>query len=130
MELSKCTGWAPYPSGSMSGLFELDGLTQRLQAYVLLRGWRPEASVLLVEVLHRGEIARGDAEAITGLKERTSRDTLGLLLIDGIIGSDSQKGAVSLRFPVKALDVLFPQFSRKADLRRSARAAELLRRFS
>lgn len=51
----------------------------------------------------------GDAEVITGLKEHTSRDLLSLLLAEGILGSDSQKGAVSLRFPVKALDVLFPQ---------------------
>jgi Fic family protein len=93
----------------MNGLFQLDGLTERLQSYARMRSWRPEAVVLLVEILHRGEIARGDAETITGLKERTSRDTLGLLLADGIIGADSQKGAVSLRFPVKALDVLFPQ---------------------
>ena len=64
---------------------------------------------MLLKILHRGEIARGDAEVITGLKERTSRDLLSQLLAEGVLGSDSQKGAVSLRFPVKALDVLFPQ---------------------
>ena len=93
----------------MTGLFQLDVLAARLKSYASLREWRPEAAVLLMEILHRGEIARGDAEAITGLKERTSRDLLGRLLADGIIGSDSQKGPISLRFPSKALDVLFPQ---------------------
>jgi Fic family protein len=93
----------------MSGLFQLEGLAGRLQAYAMTHGWRAEAAVLLAEILHRGEIARGDAATITGLKERTSRDLLGLLLTDGIVGSDSQKGAISLRFPVKSLDVLFPQ---------------------
>lgn len=93
----------------MSGLFQLDALAARLKNYAAMRGWRAEAAVLLVEIMHRGEIARGDAETITGLKERTSRDLLGLLLADGILASDSQKGPVSLRFPANALDLLFPQ---------------------
>jgi Fic family protein len=93
----------------MTGLFSLDGLADRLHAYAALRGWRAEAGTLLVEVLRRGEIARGDAVAITGLKERTSRDLLGVLLGAGLLGADSPKGAVSLRFPAEAVDVLFPQ---------------------
>jgi Fic family protein len=93
----------------MTGLFQLETLSQRLTQYARIQGWRAEADKLLIEVLHRGEIARGDAAVITGLKERTSRDLLSQLLAEGVLGSDSQKGAVSLRFPVKALDVLFPQ---------------------
>lgn len=93
----------------MGGLFRLDDLAERLKAYASSNNWRSKASILLIEIMHRGEIARGEAEAITGLKERTSRDLLGVLLADGIVGSDSQKGPVSLRFPVKALDILFPQ---------------------
>ncbi len=93
----------------MSGLFRLDSLAERLKTYAASNGWRNEAAILLIEIMHRGEIARGEAEAITGLKERTSRDLLGVLLANGIVGSDSQKGPVSLRFPVKALDMLFPQ---------------------
>lgn len=93
----------------MGELFELDRLAERMKAYAGRKGWRPEAAVLLIEILHRGEIARGDAAAITGLGERTSRDTLGALVADGIIGSNSKKRAVSLRFPVKALDLLFPR---------------------
>jgi len=67
-----------------------------LKAYASLNNWRPEAAVLLVEILHRGEIARGDAEVITGLRERTSRDLLGVFLADGMVGSDSPKGPISL----------------------------------
>ena len=74
-----------------------------------LRGWRPEATVLVLEILHRGEIARGEAQSITGLGERTGRNLLGMLLDDGIAGSDSQKGQVSRRVPIKSLDVLFLQ---------------------
>jgi Fic family protein len=93
----------------MGELFHLDQLSRRLQTYAIQKAWRPQAGVLLIEILHRGEIARGDARAITGLAERTSRDLLGLLVADGIIGSDSPKGPVSLRFPTKSHDVLFPR---------------------
>lgn len=93
----------------MTEMFALDGLSARLKRYAAQQGWRPEAATLLTEILHRGEIARGDAEAITGLKERTSRALLSHLIQERILGSDSEKGAVSLRFPVSALDVLFPR---------------------
>lgn len=93
----------------MGDLFRLEELAERLSAYASVQGLRIEAGKLLVEILHRGEIGRGDAEVITGLKERTSRDLLGQLLDDGILGSSSQKGPVSLRFPAKSLDVLFPR---------------------
>jgi Fic family protein len=78
----------------MTGLFQLETLSQRLTQYARIQGWRAEADKLLIEVLHRGEIARGDAAVITGLKERTSRDLLSQLLAEGVLGSDSQKGAV------------------------------------
>lgn len=93
----------------MGELFDLDGLANRLRHYAGLAGWRPEASKLLVEILHRGEVARGEAAAITGLGERTARTLLGDLLKDEILASASEKGPVSLRFPVKSLDVLFPR---------------------
>jgi hypothetical protein len=70
---------------------------------------RAEAATVLTEVLHRGEIARGDVQAITGLKERTARVLLGQQLQARLLGSDSEKGPVSLRLPVNALDVLFPR---------------------
>jgi Fic family protein len=93
----------------MESLFDIDTLSERLKRYVTLKNFRTEAGKLLTEVLHRGEIARGDTPTITGLKERTARDLLGSLLRDGILGSESEKGAVGLRFPVDARDVLFPR---------------------
>ena len=93
----------------MAGLFALDGLAERLKGYATRNAWRPEAATLLCEILQRGEIARGDVATITGLKERTSRDLLASLLTDGILGSATAKGPVSLRFPAKSLDTLFPQ---------------------
>ncbi|MGB8842047.1 MAG: Fic family protein [Aliidongia sp.] len=53
-------------------------------------------------------LARGDADRVTGLKERTARDLLASLVSDGILGSDTPKGPVSLRFPLDAVEMLFP----------------------
>lgn len=93
----------------MNELFDLDNLSKRLERFATLKEWRPQAAVLLQEVLHRGQIARGDVAAITGLGERTARDLLKMLLEDGILGSSSDKGPVALRFTVDARDVLFPR---------------------
>ena len=60
------------------------------------------------QVLQRGEMPRGDAARITGLKERSARDLLAGLVSDGILGSETPKGAVSLRFPLLAVEILFP----------------------
>lgn len=89
---------------------DIETLSERLNRYVTLKNVRSEVGKPLTEVLHRGEIARGDTPTIAGLKERTARDLLGSLLRDGILGSESKKGAVGLRFPVDARDVLFTRF--------------------
>lgn len=94
----------------MDGLFELDNLGSRLNTYVERSGTlKPEAKRLLEEGLVRGQFERGDVARITGLPERTARRVLADVLADGLLGSDTPKGAVSLRFPVEALDVLFPR---------------------
>lgn len=93
----------------MGGLFDLGRLAERLHLYVRQEGFRPEAHRLLDEALVRGEIPRGDAQRITGLKERTARDLLGALVDDGTLESDMPKGPVSLRFPMKAVETLFPR---------------------
>ena len=94
----------------MSSLFDLPNLTGRLKLYVERSGrLKPEAFRLLEEAAVRGEFARGDADRITRLPERTARVVLGQVLEEGLLGSDTPKGPVSLRFPSKALDLLFPQ---------------------
>ena len=93
----------------MSELFDIDGLAGRLRAYAGITGFRTEAATLLTEVFHRGEIARGDVQVITGLRERTARTLLTDLLKDGILASNSEKGTVFLRFPVEKRDLLFPR---------------------
>ena len=93
----------------MAGQFDLATLGDRLKRYTETRVWKPEAFRLLEEVLLRGELARGDADRVTGLKERSARLLMVDLVKDGILGSETPKGPVSLRFPMKAVEVLFPQ---------------------
>ena len=93
----------------MTGLFDLGTLGDRLRRYTERREWRPEAFRLLETVMLRGELARGEAAAVTGLKERTARLLLSDLVTEGILGSDTPKGPVSLRFTVEAGELLFPQ---------------------
>ena len=94
----------------MASLFDLPNLTARLKLYVERSGrLKPEAFRLLEEAAIRGEFARGDADRITRLPERTARDVLGQVVDEGLLGSETPKGPVSLRFPSKSLDLLFPQ---------------------
>jgi Fic family protein len=94
----------------MSGLFELDGLTERLKAYVLRNpDLKPEAAAMLQEALIRGEFERGEVSRITGLPERTARRVLNDAIHAGLLASETPKGPVSLRFPASALDDLFPR---------------------
>ncbi len=89
-------------------MFALDALADRLHRYAERRAWRPEAWLLLERALQQGEVPRGDAARVTGLKERSARELLASLVADGILGSDTPKGPVSLRFPLQAIETLFP----------------------
>jgi Fic family protein len=92
----------------MGGLFALDTLVDRLKLYVRRRETKSEAFMLLEQVLQRGELPRGEAARVTGLRERSARALLATLVDDGILGSDTPKGPVSLRFPLDTIEVLFP----------------------
>jgi Fic family protein len=94
----------------MSGLFELDTLARRLRLYVeRSEKLKPEAARLLEEALIRGEFERGEVARITGLPERTARRLLNDVVTAGLLTSDTPKSAVSLRFPIDALEILFPR---------------------
>lgn len=93
----------------MGDLFEFDHLAGRLKLYVERQQLKPQAFHILERVLLQGEMPRGEAERITGLKERGARMVLASLVEHGILGSDTPKGSVSLRFPSDAVDLLFPR---------------------
>jgi Fic family protein len=93
----------------MSGLFDLGTLVKRLRDCVVQAELKPEASRLLEEALLRGEFDRGEASRITGLPERTARRVVNEVVSLGLLASQTPKGALSLRFPARALDILFPR---------------------
>jgi Fic family protein len=94
----------------MSGLFELNNLSNRLRDFVAQRETlKPEAARLLDETLVRGETERGEASRITGLPERSARRVLNDLVKEGMLASATPKGPVSLRFPAHSLEMLFPR---------------------
>src|SRR5208283_2623503 len=92
----------------MSGLSALDTLVERLKLYVARRELKPGAFAILEQVLQRGELPRGEATRVTGLRERSARDLLASLVADGILASDTPKGHVALSFPLDAAEILFP----------------------
>jgi Fic family protein len=70
---------------------------------------KPETARLLEEALIRGEFERGEAARITGLPERTARRVLNDAIALGLLGSETPKGKLSLRFPADTRDALFPR---------------------
>ena len=94
----------------MASLFEIETLSRRMHGLVehseILK---PEAARLLDEALIRGEIERGDASRVTGLPERSARRVLNETVAAGLLASETPKGAVSLRFPPDAHEILFPR---------------------
>ena len=94
----------------MAGLFDLEGLGDRLRRYVQQTlGLDEEASILPVEVLRRGELARGEAPRVLGRPERTARVVLGKLVEAELLKSETPKGPVRLHFSTDSADVLFPR---------------------
>jgi Fic family protein len=65
----------------MNGLFELEQLEQRLSNYVQQSLGLPEdIAAIPLEVLRRGEMARGEAGRVTGRSERSARTALSTLV--------------------------------------------------
>ena len=94
----------------MASLFDLENLGRRLQRYVEQSDTlKPEAASLLEAALMRGQFERGQAARITGLPERSARRVLNAVIAEGLLASTTPKGPVSLRFPARSLDILFPR---------------------
>jgi Fic family protein len=97
----------------MSGLLDLDGLESRITAYTQRRAvlgeMDPTSALLLRDVLVRGEVARGEASRITGKPERTARRIVNTLLEEGLLTSETPKGALRIGFPTKAIGYYFPR---------------------
>lgn len=94
----------------MSSVFALDTLSERLRSYATGdKRLGPDAAQLLEEALRRGQFERGEAPRIAGMPERSARRLVARLIEDGMLASETPKGALSLRFPAPALELLFPR---------------------
>lgn len=93
----------------MSGMFAFDTMGERLVRYAAVTDMGDRAGDLLRILLLRGEVERGDVAALLGVAPRTARSTMKLLLDDGVLGSETPRGALMLRFPSKTHDILFPR---------------------
>jgi Fic family protein len=102
----------------MTSMLQFDGLKQRVEAHFVREraDLRPASARMVIEAVIHGEIARKDAQRVSGLKERTARDTLGQLLRDGYLQSDSPKGLLRAAFPTHALGSFFPNLYPKGSL--------------
>lgn len=101
----------------MQQLLNLDSLSARMIYYLELRRCggiphvkpiRLEAQYLLKDVLLRGEVARGEASRITGLKERTARTLVSELLQADLLQSSSSHAPLRIKIPVAVGEYYFP----------------------
>ena len=95
----------------MSGLFDLNNLAERLRRYVRLNddSLPPSAGDLLVEMLIRGEIERGELPRALSMPARSARRVLLRLQEMGLIAAPSPRAPYHLAFPADALEDLFPR---------------------
>lgn len=116
----------------MSNMLDLDRFKARIRSFVDMMGvpmnLRPEAADLLVSVVERGELDRGDAPRITGLGERVARDLLGDLLKHKLLDSPSPKGKIHFTVPAIAVEYYFPKFFYPEPLAPTPVAAEAITR--
>lgn len=69
------------------------------------------------EVFLRGAVPRGEATRATRRPERTARGVLSRLLKAGLLGLETPKGEVFLRFSSDSAEFLFPRlFSAEAEM--------------
>jgi Fic family protein len=115
--LNVCLDQARY----MDSLLALDKFLERLEKYAQLRftgmipgpkdetgPLRPEAGLILRTVATGGETARGEVFRLIGIHPRMGSKVLQTLLEEGLVVSDSPKGAVRLGFPTHAARYWFP----------------------
>jgi Fic family protein len=94
----------------MSKELEFDSLERRLATYVERDlGLPSTATAIARDVLLRGEVPRGEATRITGLRDRAAREVLRQLTSGGLLASATPKGPVSLRISAEAAETLFPR---------------------
>jgi Fic family protein len=102
----------------MARMFSLDNFKFRAENYFqkVRFDLKPESAYLFIHAFSNGEIERMEAGRITGLAERTARDVLNTLVLEGFLVSDSPRGKVRVGFPMHALGSLLPNLYPAGDL--------------
>lgn len=94
----------------MTNLFDLDNFATRLRRIVETNpDLDPRGGAILEAVLARGELARGEAAAVTGLGDRMGRAILSQLLAAHLLTSETPKGPVRIALATENVDQLFPR---------------------
>jgi Fic family protein len=93
----------------MGELLDFAGMGDRLGRYAAAQDFRTGGSELLRALLIRGQVARGDVAAILGVAPRTARAVIKELTDNGILGSETPRSDLELRFPSRTHEMLFPR---------------------
>jgi Fic family protein len=101
----------------MEGLVQPDRLRTRILLWAeeeaRLGELPPKSRSILEAVLYRGELPRGDADAVLGTGERQARRIVSALLEKGVLVSDSARAPLRLAFPAaltpRWMPGLFPE---------------------
>jgi Fic family protein len=101
----------------MESLVQPDRLRARILLWaeeeIRLGKLHPKSGSILEAVLYRGELPRGDAEAIVGTGDRQARRIVSALVEFGVLESDSSRAPLRLTFPAtlaqRWMPGLFPE---------------------
>lgn len=104
----------------MEGLMQPDRLRTRILMWAeeeTRLGKLPAKTTLILEaILYRGELPRGDADAIVGTGDRQARRIVATLYDQGVVVSDSTRAPLRLAFPAALASRWMPGlFPEKAD---------------
>ena len=96
----------------MKEMLSLGSLKDRLRGFCEVKersGELPKrTSILLPEIVLKGEIPRGEVSRIIVSSPRTAQPLVAELLHRGYLKSDSPKGSLSIGFPTEACSFVFP----------------------
>ncbi len=102
----------------MARMFALDKFRFRAEHFFqkVRFDLKPESIHLFIHAFSTGEFERMEASRLTGLPERTARDVLNALVLEGFLVSDTPRGKVRVGFPMHALGSLLPNLYPAGDL--------------
>jgi Fic family protein len=98
----------------MAGLFDLSGLSKRIEDYLRydvpgISRDKERLALLIKASLREGPIPRSRVPEIVGLKPSAARKITALALAHGLMSCDTPKGPVTIAFPAKVLESYFPR---------------------